>query len=249
MPCPNCESQMASFTYDGQEVYHCPACATSYFSENGVNRITLESARILAVEPSEVHPPKSPYIKSCPRDKYPLNLIMNNPAIPQNVSLYQCPFCKGVAVSAKDLLAFKKAQAVKIEYYKAWNKPMPSIKTVLVLSTFVFVFASILYTQFGPMGKFGTPAQAEDVVKHTYESASADRLLISFQTTKPFRSRIILEDKDTKEIVLRAVSTTPQTLHTVTISPINISHSLFYKIALADDTGKEIFTKEMRVKK
>ena len=53
MSCPNCSQTMVSAVYDGQNVLHCRTCGSSFFEENGINHISLESAETLANDQQE----------------------------------------------------------------------------------------------------------------------------------------------------------------------------------------------------
>lgn len=242
MLCPNCSTKLATLNYDNQEVLHCPKCSGSFFELNGINRISLQSARVLSLEQIEGETIKPNVTKLCPKDQTPLYVITHNSAVPQNVSLYECSTCKGVFAMPDDLYNFKKAQNVKIDFFKIWNTPMPSLKTVLVLSSFVFIFASILSTVIPRQQT--TSTRASEVVKSVFITGTGQQLFIYFSTPQPATARIVLRDMITGEILIKKVSEKPVSAHSVTIDQLDLTHEYSYHIIVTDGNGNEIQTNE-----
>lgn len=245
MQCPNCSAKLATLNYDNQEVLHCPQCSGSFFELNGINRVSLKSARILALEQIEGEVPKVNATKLCPKDESPLYLITSNPAIPQHVSLFECESCKGVFAMPQDLINFKRAQTIKIDFFKLWNRPMPSVKAVLVLSSFIFIFASILATQL-PRTQT-TSTQASDVIKNIFITGTEDQLYIYFSTQEMFTSRLILTNTLTGNTHIQIISDALTTAHSTTINNIDLTARYTYHIILTDRNGKEVRTEEQKI--
>lgn len=266
MSCPNCGSKLASVEYDHQKILHCPNCSGSFFDENGINRITEKTARVLAsthtVIPNSFRDPhemlnshqgsaifQSGQVQhdkynplSCPKHGLPLSPITNNSAIPQYVRLYECPSCHGVFAMPEDLLNFKTAQDAKLNYLKAWQIPVPSLRSIMVLA--VFLFISVL--SFTTYQTFTKPqlanVQADDIVNGFYSTVSNQLVFIYFKTSIPVTASIQLEDRSTGEVITKNLNVAPNTVHSLTTGDINVKHEVYYSIILRDANGIETKT-------
>ncbi|MFQ5452436.1 MAG: zf-TFIIB domain-containing protein [Candidatus Paceibacterota bacterium] len=92
MLCPNCKKTLEEHTYDGINVQHCTYCGGTFFDQNEINRISLDSARDLAADRQAES--ISGAEKLCPIDHTVLKRTQQR-SIPQHVSLLKCPKCKG----------------------------------------------------------------------------------------------------------------------------------------------------------
>ena len=235
MLCPNCKEKMNSDVVEGQNILHCPNCGGTFFQENGINRISVETAQNLSsdLKTSERFSTET----LCPKDLTLLAPFRSVESVPQDVTLLYCSTCKGIFSYANDLLIFKKAQAAKIDYFKLWNIPLPSIKSVAVLS--IMLFVSILsltaYTYFQRQNIYFI--QAEDQVKNIYITTANRYLFISFKTVLPLRSHIVFTDITTNQTVEKLINSKPATFHLLTTGDINIEDEIYYQIVLTDERG------------
>lgn len=248
MLCPNCQTSMNAVNLDNQTVLHCSNCGSSFFEENGINRIKLESAYELAedIKSDEI----SGAEKKCPKDQVVLQQIptdateLADKPVPGDVTLLKCPKCRGIFTFPEDLIKFKKAQEVKVNYYKIWGIPLPSLQAVVVLSFVAFISATLFFRfllfQQGAL----RPSQATDLIKNIHFSTSGRYGFISFKTTVPLRSSIVITDPKTRVIVQKTISSKPVTLHFLTITDIPLSNTLTYHIILIEDNGKQLTTEE-----
>jgi uncharacterized protein YbaR (Trm112 family) len=252
MTCPNCQEQMEYVSLDNQSILHCSNCGCSFFDENGINRITPASAQKLAEDK------KSDEIsgteKNCPKDQGTLKSFQSN-AIPTDVSLLKCTTCNGIFIYPEDLIHFKKAQGIKVEFFKVWNMPIPSLKAILVLSFFAVVsislFTGLMYQQ-----KSISQSQASGLIKgNIYISTDdAKRLLfVNFKTDSSLSAEIEFIDKTTKTIIKKTLSKSilpsdkKTALFSLTTGDINLTHEIYYKIILANNNGKKIELQEKRL--
>lgn len=236
MTCPNCSHMMNYVNLDKQNILHCGNCGTSFFEENGINRISKESAEKLAMDKKteEIEGQE----KLCPLDHSRL-IPQSEEVTPQGVVILKCSKCQGVLAFPDDLLNFKKAQAAKIEFFKAWSKPLPSLRTVLVISFTAVVLGSVFY-QFNNFFKYSSaPSQASNLIKNITISKSGRYLLIFFKTQTPFQSKIIFQDLTTNSQIEKTINQSPTTIHQLTTGDLNLENQILYQIILINSQGVE----------
>ena len=142
MHCPNCRHILTKINLNGIEVDHCNSCGGTLFEANEINRITLKDAqRLSLIKQTDVI---SATEKISPRDGSILKRI-DAQSIPKHVTLLQSSSTGEVFAFADDLIEFKNAQDAKVNYYKAWQIPMPPVKNVLVFSFALFASATLAY--------------------------------------------------------------------------------------------------------
>lgn len=244
MYCPNCAQEMESRVVDYQLVLHCPNCGGSFFEENGINRISLDSARTLANER------KGDFIlgnhKLCPKDDTPLTITANIEALPPNVTIYKCSMCSSTFAYPEDLVRFKEGQSAKITFFKLWGTPLPSLQSVMIMGFMVLVGVSLFAGYLGLKDRQTTSTQAQDVL--TFVSTTKDStgrlLFVVFKTSVPYRSRINFIDTTNNTVDTKVVSDTFTTLHQLTTSSINLEHPIEYEIILIDKNGNELKIKK-----
>ena len=252
MLCPNCGQPMNLVIADNQKILHCTNCGSSFFEENGINRITLNTAQKLAEDKKNDEISGSE--KKCPKDQTLLKPILTDynqfqpvsSPIPADVTLLRCQKCAGIFAHPDDLIMFKQAQVAKIEYFKLWQLPIPSLKSVIVLGVVGLIFSAVLanYTYFKNGLK---PTSASDLIKKFYLSSSGNYLFIFFKTEKPFKSKIIFEDATDKKIIHKIISSQPKRIHQLTTSEINLENEIYYQIVLTDEKGGEIKTEKKKI--
>ncbi len=236
MTCPNCSHLMHYVNLDKQNILHCDNCGASFFEENGINRISLSSAEKLADDKKtdEIEGRE----KLCPLDHLPL-VHLSDSNIPENVTLLKCKKCQGVFAFPDDLINFKKAQAAKIEFFKAWSKPLPSLRTVLVISFTALILSSVFY-QFNSFLKYSsTPSQASNLIKSVTLSKSGRYLFIFFKTLTPFKSRIIFQDLTVNKQTEKIINSSPAINHQLTTSDLRLEDEILYQIVLTNKQGAE----------
>lgn len=245
MSCPNCGKRIKKVEYDNQFILHCGNCGSSFFEQNGINRLTLKSARTLAWDKKES------VIKgnelACPLDSSVMIPIQNEDAIPVGVTLLRCPSCYGLFTHPEDLIKFKQAQNVKIRFFKVWSKPLPSLQTILVFGFIGFLILTVALSIVNIDNKHLTTTSAEDQISGIYAKKTAGFIFFSFHTSQAYRSSVKFIDKETGESIVRQASENFNTLHTLTINDLNSQHEIYYQILLEDEHGDKVTTKETKL--
>lgn len=230
---------------DEQAILHCLNCGGTFFEENGINRISFTTAQNLASDKktSQI----SINDKHCPKDQTILIPLRSEENIPQDVILFRCDTCHGIFTYPNDLVIFKKAQEVKIDYFKIWGIPLPSIRSVAVLSFFLFlsVVSLMTYTYFQKQNIANI--QAQELIKSLYLSTSNRYLFISFKTLLPLKSKVIFNDSSNNQTLEKEISGQPATFHQLTTSDVNIEDEIYYQIILTDEKGRETRTEMKRL--
>jgi len=245
MLCPNCGETTEYVSLDNQNVLHCRNCGSSFFEENGINRITEDSAKKLFDDKKtdEI----SGHEKKCPKDQTPLLLVHDDEAIPSDVALLRCPKCKGIFTYPEDLLLFKKAQNAKVEYFKAWHMPLPSLRTVLVLTFLAVVSFSLFMSLSSIRQKTINQSQAQDLVKGFTTSKSGHFLFVSFKTMVPVTSEIVFIDKTTHSEISKPVSEKATTIHYLSTGDVNLDNEIYYSLTLTDAKGNVVKIPEKKL--
>lgn len=247
MSCPNCGQIMQIVKKDEQNILHCPNCGGSFFEENGINRIILKTAAILAED--KRNDEISGEQKLCPKDRNDLEVLHNQESIPPDITLLSCTVCHGVFVYPDDLLNFKKAQIAKVNYFKSWSFPIPSIKTISVLSL-LLIFALTTFLSYVVLQKSTYKIGAKDAIKNLYITRSNRYLFLSFKTAVSARSKVYFFDVTVNQTIQKIINSEPETTHLLTTSSLELDHEIYYQIILTFKDGKETKTelKKLEIK-
>ena len=243
MDCPNCRRIMEVKHFDNQTILHCSNCGGSYFAENGINRITLKTAKFLTLDKKndEVSGDK----KTCPREGNVM-VPVHGESVPNDVTILSCSVCKSIFVFPDDLLSFKKAQEAKTNYYKTWKIPLPSVRSIAVLMFFMLTVTTLV-ASFISLRPSPTRLKAEDTVTDVHFTASTRYLFIFFKTTTLLKSEIEFKDMDENTSIVKQVNAIPGLTHQLTTGDINVNHLLYYRIILTDEKGTKIETEFKKV--
>lgn len=234
MKCPNCGSQFQIiFCNNNLAIDHCNSCGGTFFKENEINRLTLSDAKRL------YHKKETESIsgeeKLCPKDKIPMSQIRGE-SVPQHVTLLQCDRCRGVFAYPDDLVAFKLAQTAKINYYKIWQIPLPSLKAVLVYS-FVSAIALTVVYQFSHINRPLERVRAGQDICQLEFIKSDNSTVLYCKTQYAFRSEAHFKNLETREEVVRPINQNPETAHILSVSKDDIApgNNICVKIILRSD--------------
>lgn len=227
---------MSVVNFDNQIILHCATCGSSFFDKNGIRRISSSSARKLA-EDAQDH-----YVlgnkKVCPRDHADLHEIINDPQLPKNTVLLECPTCQGVFAYPDDLLKYKGVREPS-PISTLSLKLLPAPKTIFMLSFLAILsFAALL--NFGALSRhFSTSSKADEMVRKVMVTTDNTKhyLFFDFFTEAPTTSKVRFIDKTANTEVMKIVSQQPQTIHHLATSDIDLSHQIFYQIYLGDNTA------------
>lgn len=247
MNCANCGEQMSQLTRDNHQLFHCPNCGASFFEDNVVNRITLETSKFLSESRLTNTPNHIAALKKCPKDQSVMQPILNSEALPRSVTLFHCKLCNGLFAGPDELVKFKEAQQVKVNYYKVWEMPLPRLHSVLI----IFMIAILTGSVFVSISAISRSAvyriEASELIQKVNLFKSGRYILITFRTTTPFISEIILRNQSTDKQLTRPVMKQLSTQHFATISDINTADEIYFKIRLIDGDGRSIESEERKL--
>ncbi|MDO8611053.1 MAG: hypothetical protein Q7R95_11055 [bacterium] len=240
MNCPNCGASMIVKVLENQTILHCMICGGSFFEDNGINRITASEAEQLAhdKENDEI----SGDNKLCLKDQSVMKPLINQENIPTDVTLLQCPTCKSIFAYPDDLTKFKHAQETKIDYFKTWKMPLPSLSAVMVMSVIALISAATISKFIFFNNGSLSPSNAQDLIKEIHLTYSTRYMFISFKTQLAVTSEIILNDRTTQKTITKTVSSIPKTLHILTAGDVLLKDDIWYQIVVKDSNNKEIKT-------
>ena len=247
MNCANCGEQMLPLTRDDHQLLHCPNCGASFFADNIVNRITLESAQYLAENKLTNNPEHIAALKKCPKDGAVMLPILNSEALPRSVTLFHCKLCNGLFAGATELVKFKEAQQVKVHYYKVWEMPLPRLQSVLIIFMIALLTGSVYLSVSSINQSAVYRSEASELIQKVNLFKSGRYILITFRTTTPFTSEIILRNQTADDEKTKPIMKLPNTQHFATLSDVNISDEIYFKIRLTDSRGKFVETVERRL--
>lgn len=239
MLCPNCNESMHFVSLDNQIIRHCSHCGASFFEENGLEKISLESAQKLSAnrQTSIILGQQ----KLCPIDQTPFVQKSNQITMPENTTIFHCPKCQGVFLFPEDLINLKQKQIIKLNYDKRVSVS-PVLKTAMVFSFVGLLVAGVV--SFGNMNnKKVTSTQAKDLIGQINISTSNRYLFVSFTTSLPMKSEIKFSNNTGENITLTINSAT-KTTHLITTDQINLKENHLYQITLTDEKGRKIVTEK-----
>jgi len=245
MICPNCRQDLNTRIFDHQALLYCLNCGGSFFEENGINRISLTTAKKIKSDSREKNLILG-YEKKCPIDDVKLSAIINEESVPQNVTLLRCPTCRGMFAYPDELVKFKQAQIAKLSYLESWNIPPQTIRSILVLS-FIAVISLTVFSSYLLFQQQTAPTQAQDIIKTVNVSQSGRYLFISFRSQIPLRTKIIFQNRTKNSTEERNISIDLKTLHFFSTTNINIEDEIYYQIVGVDNKGREIRTQIERL--
>lgn len=235
---------MKKVEFDHQFILHCAHCGSSFFEQNGINRISLKSARELAWDKKRSFVKGTPL--ACPLDSS-IMIAIQNDAVPVDVNLLRCPSCYGLFAYPEELVKFKRAQNVKIRFFKVWSKPLPSLQTVLVTGFLGLMIFTLAMSMVSLNSKKLSTTSAEDQITNVYAKQTDSFLFISFRTSQAYRASIRLIDRTTGESVIKQASENFNTLHTLTVPGLNTHDEIYYQILLEDKQGDKLVTSESKL--
>lgn len=235
MLCPNCHHQLENQVFDNVEVDHCPNCGGSFFDENEINRLSLEAARKLLKDK------RTEFVSGkglvCPRDGANMKVVEEE-AVPQFVNLLKCDRCGGIFAHPSDLVNFKKAQEAKLNFFKIWRTPLPSLKSVMVYGFILLAAALSLYSFSFLKTKQSLQSQADEIVKAVKISKADGQVVVYFITDRSVKSKAIFKDQKTGEQIEKIISHQPTTVHILPVEDIPLSADFSLKLVLTSGLAK-----------
>jgi uncharacterized C2H2 Zn-finger protein len=233
MKCPNCEQPMQVSNFDNEIVLHCTTCGSSFFDLNGIRHISPSSARKIA-EDAQGH-----YVlgnkKLCPKDHSELAQKMDDPALPANTVLLECPTCHGVFAYPDDLLKYKGVRE-PAPLSPLSMKLLPAPKTIFMLSLFAFLSLGVMMNYGAISNNFSIGSKADETIKKVVILSDDKKhyLFFDFITESAFTSQVRFNDRTDGRQIIKKVSTEPKKVHHLVTSDLDLSHDITYQIILGD---------------
>lgn len=211
MRCPNDDAEMVKQTRsrDGLDITYaqCPVCHGYWLDSFNANYVKTEDiGRSFETKPSKltIHP-------VCPTCQEPLTLY-HGENVPANVRAWRCPNGDGYFFPEAELFTFKKAQEAKLQYYKLWNIPIPSVMSVLLVAIAGIISVGLLTTYLQYQNQQTTIIQARDIVRFQQAFVAGSSVSIALTTTVPADATIHIGNFS------QALDTQDRLLHTVFLS-------------------------------
>ncbi len=238
MLCPECNHpllpiEVKSLTQNVQLDY-CGSCGGVWTDSGEINFIDeKELAAVAGLLPKfPVH--SQIQYNLCPRDRATL-AIFKAESIPVNLDVLRCPTCGGLWFPDSNILKFKKAQEVKLNYFKAWNIPLPSIYAIL-LPAFLLVIlgASLFATISGINQGQDIRSRAHDLIsKPIILHPAQDQIVINFTTEKDSVTKIKYWINPDEAIEI-PVSSTAQKSHTIILRNLEVDKSYSFQLLITE---------------
>lgn len=226
MSCPNCNTPLTIIRCKNNlAIDHCPTCGGTFFHENEINRIDLADAKRLAK--MRINTFVSGNAKHCPRDRALLAPMVAE-SIPQFVTLLQCDECRSIFAFPDDLLHFKNAQNAKINYFKTWQIPIPTLRSVLVFS-FVIAISLSVFNAVNPFSE-APKTKASDDFCNLQIARVGENTLVYCSTKNTYTSVARLHSGQGKPMITRTVNTEPKSTHILTLTANEIANSEFTSV-------------------
>lgn len=250
MLCPQCNHTLnpISLKSDTSDIAldYCTVCGGVWSDHGNINFLRLKDLRpLLSVLPPT---PAQTFTSSflCPKDRSPLQ-VFKGESVPVNLDVYQCMKCNGFWFPHKNLEDFKKAQELKINYFKAWNIPLHSVYAILLpVMILGVVTAGLIAATRGVQQRQDVQTRAKDIISKPFIlHPTPQQAVISFTTEKPSTTKLIywLRPTDTTEV---EISKTDKTTHTVTLNNLELNRTYSYQIIVVtpEKFESQVFTFE-----
>ena len=248
LTCPDCHRGLLArkvHTHSGGkiEIDKCPFCAGIWFDHFEANQVPFSEIKRLVKEKPKTVPSGAIGQGKCPHCLVPL-IPLDSESVPKYLNVFTCPQCRGNWFSQKNLLEFKVAQKAKVNYFKLWRLPLPSVFSALLPIFLLTVLAlSIPVTLIGLKEK-GRRKEirikaSEVIIKPTTIVLNPTTVILTWATTTPVISEIKYWTKAMTPKTL-IVSPSPSANHTIELKNLLPSTLYFYQLILKDYQGRQI---------
>ncbi|MBI2028801.1 zf-TFIIB domain-containing protein [Candidatus Gottesmanbacteria bacterium] len=244
--CPKCGHNLTPLTVkpdpeSSMELDHCYYCGGVWFDHYEINRIGLTEAEKLASHKKMDNTSNYSGNNQCPRDNTKL-LRKTGESIPQNVTVLSCPVCNGNFVTQKDLIHLKDAQSKRLDYFKAWNIPLPKLSSILIS---VLIFSIAIGGVFLTVRNVEKSQEARIKAKETISVptiivSSANSVVVSFTTTIPTQSSVVYKAEGEVEPHTIPISIEKSINHTVVLQNLTSQTSYTLKVYIEEVPGEII---------
>lgn len=244
--CPNCNHSLTPLTFNTKahgrlEIEHCYFCGGVWFEHFDINRLPLHEAIYLSRMATKEDLSRITPSNKCPRDQNQLRELRSE-SIPSDITVLTCPSCKGNFVSKSELVPLKKAQKVKLDYFKTWKMPLPAISSVLIPGLLIFTLtAGVFLTVQNVRKTQEARIKAQEIIeKPTIVISERNTVLVSFSTSVPTIATITYQGSVDKEMHTLPVSLEKQKTHLVTLQNLTAQTTYTLKIYVEEIPGEII---------
>ena len=214
----------------------CSYCGGVWTDQSETNFLQQSD---LAALPHTGNTIRNPNSRICPKDQTVL-VRFRSESVPDDVIVFRCETCGGNWFPNGNLKRFKRAQSVKLSFFKTWHIPLPSAYAILLpIFLIVIITGGLFITVKSIQEQQQLESQARGLVgKPVVRDISQTEVFISFTTQKPAKTTLTYWSA-VKKIV--SVSTEPKTTHTIRLTGLIPNTDYSYQI-MVDSTPTEIFT-------
>lgn len=243
MTCPQCLDHLNTLEVslvDGKirHVEECLNCGAHFLENYLVNFISVETARNI----DSVLPKKQVPLTSEPKCHHcgQVMFAIKDDAVPQTVTVYNCPNGHGDFFPKGQLFLFKKAQDAKINYHKLWGIPLKTAFAVIIPLFIVFTSITVLPSVVRELNKSQeNRVKASEILTAPLITPISDtQVLISFSTVNQVSTTITFIKGLNKTF---PVSEIPEKNHLLSVENLSPSTTFEYIIVI-DPQGKNIKT-------
>ncbi len=251
LDCPNCGELLSPlFVHDktratGIELDHCIHCGGTWFDSDEINKISYSDIFKIASS-TLIKKREAPWGKMerlCPRDFNTLSA--KKPEFThENITIEQCPKCRGMFLMEKDLEKLKLAQNVREHAVRQNFLSVSYTKTIMLTSIFgILLLASTFFTLTKSRNQSGTIQASEEVYSVVTIPLPDQGESILFLTKSSQKTSLEYwsDPNDKKEIV---ISSFANTSHQVTLHNLQANTRYIFRIKLSEANQKPIYSKE-----
>ena len=249
-PCPTCGKKLTKKSINtvgaGRfEVDYCANCGGIFFDQGEVNRLSKGATKDL-VEETSSHATHAygEGSNTCPRCGASLRRFFGE-AVPDDVHVLRCPDCRGTWFDTDNLTQFKEAQEAKLNYYRAWKLPLPSLSAVLIPIALLITLTGVTFITVEQVKKGTyTETRARDVLTTPTVIVGADTTsaTIIFTTTEPARTSLLFWYEKPFGKTNLPISDELATAHQIQITGLEPGKTYYYQIDIV--TAENSFASE-----
>lgn len=241
--CPNCNHTLTPLVIKPEptsslELDHCYYCGGVWFDHYEINRLHYDQAQKLITQGKTKEKNTLKGTNSCPRDHTKL-IQQQGESIPPGVAVLKCPKCGGNFIAHKDLVQLKKAQKIKLDYFKTWHIPLPALSSVLIPAiVFTILTTGVFITVRNVQHSKEARIKAQELIgTPTIIVSDKNSILISFSTTVPVTASVVYKEEGAVEPHTIPVSLNPTLNHAITLQNLKEKTSYSLKIYIEEAPG------------
>ncbi len=200
MHCPNGDNLLIDKApkHDGLTLHYllCLSCGGIWVSSFDANY--LKYVDIPASQGESLRTQGLSLILLCPQCRKGL-LRATGDNVPPDVVAYRCPDGHGYFFPAGELLKFKEAQEVKIEYHQKWHIPLASVASALLMTmTGLIISAGLIIGVIEGERQQTITSQAEEIIKSqkAYVDQTNRAVTIIALTAEPIALTVVVDGKE-----------------------------------------------------